>query len=165
MKIPKNKDYGKYGIFDVTTDEGGNLVISVPDPDDLAELIAEIKHYLDDKGYSWVEQEVFEPMWTNDLDFTSDLDNWGHMTRAPGFSNVWQGDWDNIGDAIYYETKLNAVGWDYELYLKYLEEKAHEFQRKRDLINSIVWWYPDYCLRSPLDDLLETGKTVFTLGQ
>lgn len=28
-----------------------------------------------------------------------------------------------------------------------------------------LWWFPDYCLRDPLDELKRKGRTVFTLAR
>lgn len=28
-----------------------------------------------------------------------------------------------------------------------------------------LWWFPSYCLRDPLDELKNTGRTVFTLAR
>lgn len=31
-------------------------------------------------------------------------------------------------------------------------------------IDGRVWWFPDYMLRDPLDELKRTGRTVFSFG-
>lgn len=28
-----------------------------------------------------------------------------------------------------------------------------------------IWWYPNYCLRSPQRDLMESGRVIFKKGQ
>lgn len=34
-----------------------------------------------------------------------------------------------------------------------------------DIEGAHVWWYPNYALRSPLRELIETGKTIFTAAK
>lgn len=35
---------------------------------------------------------------------------------------------------------------------------------EREIIGRL-WWFPDYMVRDPLDELAETGRTVFTLAK
>lgn len=43
------------------------------------------------------------------------------------------------------------------------EEMAYNDDGTREVIGRL-WWFPDYCIRSPTEELIQRGRTVFASG-
>src|SRR5690606_32509177 len=124
-------------------DDQGNLVVTVTE-----EQRKEIAEYIKDnvRRLSFIEADVLEPLTANGLSFFT-VDEFGALSEMPV-----------LADLVYLpedEGKAN---------IQQARGEPFAFQDwiyETDWEESTLWLYPNYQIRSFLDDLIETGTTKF----
>lgn len=149
--------FGAYYVYQ----EGNSLIVEVDqDIVSLAELANEIDL---SRGYIHAESEFFSVLAENTgLDF-SFADQVGALSEAPIFVEVaYLPDWiaHVRREAAQIRHSWSGIKTPFEMI-----EPAYPEYWSIDWEKSRIWKFEPYQIRSPLDDLIETGKAVFTLAE
>lgn len=132
-------------------EEGDSLIVELdPNTEETREALSlELADLRESMGYSGAEYEIFEPIYTNGLDFVS-LDEIGGLSEAPAFMDtVYLPDWIESVKRMardYHDSLINdyaAIDWT------------------RTKVWSAIEYYQ---IRSPLDCLVESGRCEFKLA-
>lgn len=149
------KRLGKYGPFRLHILDSGDLRIRVEDPETLTDLRLEYGIKAAENAISERDEfEVFEPIWTNGLDYFT-ADQIGALSERPCFGDLYR-----YPERVGYLIRCDLDKQRAEGKLPIVYEFADV-----DWDHSRVWGYGNYQLRSPLNDLLDEGYVDFELAE
>jgi len=136
-------------------DENKNLVITADKEDQ--QILRDYKSDLEDQGLSFCSDnalyEAFESLFCNSELEWSDASTINALTSAPVIA-IFNSEEIEVEPPCE-GNNYRCVGYKVTGWCEGVTYGEKVFQ---------AWAYMDYCVRSPQEDLLEYGKTVFQLG-